>query len=696
MGTETVVYRTDNRAIEEMRKQREQDQQNYKAMFDSQQQMINKLSSDNEKKEKERAQERLQEKKEREKENKQRDEEYGKLINQIVTMQQKQEENRQKEVQLITQSNIENQRQIAAILKDNRENYLRLFNSQKSDELNQYKEEIKKLKQRMKEAQEHKEQFEKQREKEYIELQNSLNEKIKNAKDEVERQYFENKKREEQEKRKKEEQAFQEFESLRQKYIEKEYERIMKAFQSNELNFCKNEIESLEENTIKQFIINVLKIEDVNSIVLDNLKKEIKEIISKNSSVVNHLNILLLGPSGVGKSTLINAIYKEEICKTGKGMPCTQGEPKYYSSKKLEGNNLCIRLADSRGIDKGQYEVNQVVESTKKFINYYLNKNNPDEFIHLIWYCITGTRFEDIEKQCLIELAKLYTDNNLPIIVVYTQSVNEKQMLAIKEEIKNMEIKAHFIDILAKDITGKYSIKAYGVDELIKISIEKAKNIIISSCIKDFRTNCLNNITNNFIKIGENISHSIADKIENDIKEINIGTDLRKSSEIIFKIILTLFLEYLNLKEKGLKKSSENIISYFVKNYFEKILKIYKNKLIEIIQNESQNIANNILELQVQVNKRNNGNLNVNQQLDKRTIIQNENDNLLKNMKDLAELFCIKNAIRFIWRPISKILESLLVIKYKDFINNNEELREIFDNIAQNTFNNIGNNLKNQ
>ena len=63
-------------------------------------------------------------------------------------------------------------------------------------------------------------------------------------------------------------------------------------------------------------------------------------------------------------------------------------------------------------------------------------------------------------------------------------------------------------------------------------------------------------------------------------------------------------MEYLNLKEKGLKKSGENIISDFVKNYFEKNLKIYKNKLIEIIQNESQNIANNILELQVQVNKK--------------------------------------------------------------------------------------------
>ena len=328
MGTETVVYLTDNRAIEEMQRQRDQNQQNLKAYLESQPQIINYFPSVNEEREKEIAQEyAMQEMKEGEKENKQRE-----------------EENRQKEMQLITQTNIEKQKQIAAILKDNRENYLRLFNSQKSDELNQYKEEIKNLKQRMKESQEHKEQIEKQREKEYIELQNSLNEKIKNAKDEVERQYFENKKREEQEKKKKEEQAFQEFESLRQKYIENEYERIMKAFQSNELNFCKNEIESFEKNTIKQFINDVLNNEDVNFIVLDNLKNDIKEIISKKPSVVNHLNILLLGPSGVGKSTLINAIYKKEICKIGKGKPCTQGEPKYYISNNPEGSEQFNRI----------------------------------------------------------------------------------------------------------------------------------------------------------------------------------------------------------------------------------------------------------------------------------------------------------------------------------------------------------------
>ena len=101
MGTETVVYLTDNRAIEEMQRQRDQNQQNLKAYLESQQQIINYLPSDNEEREKEIAQEyAMQEMKEREKKNKQRE-----------------EENRQKEMQLITQTNIEKQKQIAAILK---------------------------------------------------------------------------------------------------------------------------------------------------------------------------------------------------------------------------------------------------------------------------------------------------------------------------------------------------------------------------------------------------------------------------------------------------------------------------------------------------------------------------------------------------------------------------------------------------
>jgi len=672
--TERVIYRTDNRAIEEMKKQKEETEQRYKEILERQTQIINEMKRESER----------------------RDQENIKMWNQYLMTQQKNEENRQKELQRLSELQREDQKRIAEMMKQNQENFLKMFNSQNSKELDNYKKNIKEMEERIKDLQEKNNQIENQRKKEHIELLNNLNEKIRNAKDEAQRQYYEKIKQEERQRKVKEDKTFQEFTNLRKEYIEKQYKRIMETFYKNELYFCKEEIESFDLDKIKKFIMNVLNNEEADEIVLDNLKYHIKAIISKSSSIVDHLNILILGPSGVGKSTLINAIYKENICKTGEGKPCTQGEPKYYSSNKSEGSEKYIRLADSRGIEKGEYGVQQVLNSAKQFIQYYLKNNNPDEFVHLIWYCITGTRFEDVEKNSLIELCKLYTDNNLPIIVVYTMAWNEEQIPKIREEILKMGIKANFHEIVAKELKGKRSqCNAFGVEELVKISIEKAKNAIGSSCNTALRENCSNNITSIIVSKAEKINEIIKAKIENEIKGIEIGTDLGKMSNIIGKILFFIFLEYLNLKGKGLKEQTKEIISNFVRYYFEEILKLYQNKLQEIVNQESQLIANYIMNLQIEVNQRNNGNFNIKQQLDKETIIQNEHDNLFNTMKDLAECFCMKNAARFIWKPVNELLKDFLSIKYQKFIESNNELKEKFEEYAQRAFNEIGNNLKN-
>ena len=56
---------------------------------------------------------------------------------------------------------------------------------------------------------------------------------------------------------------------------------------------------------------------------------EIQDIVAKAfrdaSDGLGKINILVVGKTGVGKSTLINSIFRGDFAKTGSGAPVTQG-----------------------------------------------------------------------------------------------------------------------------------------------------------------------------------------------------------------------------------------------------------------------------------------------------------------------------------------------------------------------------------
>ena len=120
-----------------------------------------------------------------------------------------------------------------------------------------------------------------------------------------------------------------------------------------------------------------------NRFELDEIFQNYNKIDMINS--LKHFNILVLGPTGVGKSTLINSILqfddkKNEGAKTGIGVPITLGEPKSYENEeKIKG----IRLYDSQGIDKDKYEIENLINSVKNLVDNQALTNNPDNFISL-------------------------------------------------------------------------------------------------------------------------------------------------------------------------------------------------------------------------------------------------------------------------------------------------------------------------
>ena len=144
------------------------------------------------------------------------------------------------------------------------------------------------------------------------------------------------------------------------------------------------------------------------------------------------LSILVLGKTGVGKTTLINSILNKETNEERIGLPDEMDEDfiKKYNRELFPS----LDIWDSRGIELSQkFNIEKYSEQIINFLKKgYENKeiNNikkATNFIQCIWYCITGTRIEKSELEFIKKLKTVYSsDKKLPIIFVYTQSYNKK------------------------------------------------------------------------------------------------------------------------------------------------------------------------------------------------------------------------------------------------------------------------------
>lgn len=126
---------------------------------------------------------------------------------------------------------------------------------------------------------------------------------------------------------------------------------------------------------------------------------------------IGRFNLAIFGKTGVGKSTLINAIFGEEVAPTGVGEPVTMEDHLYLHHAGFLG------LLDTRGLEIGKDTERLIAE-----LATYLKKMREkplSEQIHVAWYCVRATdrRFEDTEAEFIRRLSEL----GLPVVAVMTQ-----------------------------------------------------------------------------------------------------------------------------------------------------------------------------------------------------------------------------------------------------------------------------------
>ena len=71
----------------------------------------------------------------------------------------------------------------------------------------------------------------------------------------------------------------------------------------------------------------------------DEIAKKCMDAINEKLKNLKKLNIIVVGKSGVGKSTLINSLFRDKIAETGLGRPITT-EIRKIEKKRLSYGNL--------------------------------------------------------------------------------------------------------------------------------------------------------------------------------------------------------------------------------------------------------------------------------------------------------------------------------------------------------------------
>ena len=211
-------------------------------------------------------------------------------------------------------------------------------------------------------------------------------------------------------------------------------------------------------------LLRISWIEEIKKIDTDAVAAECLKAINEKIRNLKNLNIIVVGKTGVGKSTLINSVFRENLAETGMGKPVTT------HMRLITKKDFPLSIYDTRGFELGKDAQTEVKQDG-------LSAKDINKAIHCIWYCINtaSNRVEQEEIDWIRSFSEENKTTQVPVIVILTQAFSNKKADEMKRTILNENLDVvQVVPVLAEDyeIDEDYTKRSYGLDVLIRVMSE--------------------------------------------------------------------------------------------------------------------------------------------------------------------------------------------------------------------------------